>query len=331
VLGLVLTRVTQHYQKLVSADTDDRFFGTDMPHEEAGHLHQDTVALGVTVGVVVLLEVVDVEIDAAPLSLWLRLALARDGVQIPAIVAAGKRIPYAELEQLGLQLLALSDVDENSVTVLLAGFAIDREEGAVGNRSDFSVTPCQLKLEVPHGAIALQLGHLPGPYLGPDEIARARSLQLFQRFHAKHFEKSGVRVDDLPVHGRDVNSFLQAQCQLTERVGIAQVPETFLFFGLSDGLGTTHITASANGIAVALMEGSRLEILWHPDESRNKVSPVRSRLMVIPVHAPDSPTPKMFRRTPLNTRAVTAGRAVLPVRAATSARFRRKAKQESGR
>jgi len=252
VVGLLLTRVTQHHQKLVSTDTDNCFLGTDVPHEEAGHLHQDAVTLGVTVGVVVLLEMVDVEIDAPPLSLRLRFTLARDRIQISAVVAPGERIPDAELEQLGLQLLALSDVDENSVTVLFTGLRIDREKGAVGNGSYFSVAPGQLKFDVPHRAIALQLRHLPGSYLGPDEVTRARALKLLQRFDAKHFEKSRIAVDDLAVQRRDVDSFLQTQRHLTERVGIAQASKTFLFFGLSGGLGTTHITASANGMAVAL-------------------------------------------------------------------------------
>ena len=55
-----------------------------------------------TVLVVVLLEVIDIEIDASPLALLLRLALARDGVQIAAVVTAGERVTDAQFEELCL-------------------------------------------------------------------------------------------------------------------------------------------------------------------------------------------------------------------------------------
>ena len=178
-----------------------------------------------------------------------------DGIQVAAVVAAGKRIADAQLEKLRLQLLSLRDVDENPVTVLLAGLRIDREKRTVDDRPHLSIATRELKLDVANRAIALEQRHLSGSHLGPDEIARTRTPQLFQRFDAKHFEEGGIRVDDLAVQRRDVNSFLQTQRELAERVGIAQVAETFLFSGLFGGLGTAHINASANGMSVASMEG----------------------------------------------------------------------------
>jgi hypothetical protein len=207
------------------------------------------------VGVVVLLEVIDVEVDAPKLSLRLRLALSCDRIQIPAIVAACERIADAELEKLGLKLLSLSDVNENSVAVFLAGFWINLEKSAVGDRSHFPVAPCELELDVPDRAIALQQRHLSRPYLRPYKITGTRTLELLQRFDTEHLQKGGIRVDDLPIKRRDVDSFLQSQRQLAERLRIAQIAKTLLFFGLSRGLGTTHINASANGTSVALMEG----------------------------------------------------------------------------
>ncbi len=98
VVGLFFTRVGQHHQKFVSTYTDDRFLGADVSHEKAGHFHQNTIAVGMAVGVVVLLEVVDIEINASPLSLWLRLALTCYRIQISSIVAPSQRIPDTELQ-----------------------------------------------------------------------------------------------------------------------------------------------------------------------------------------------------------------------------------------
>jgi hypothetical protein len=224
-------------------------------HEEAGHLHQNAVALGVAVGVVVLLEVVDVEVDASPFSLGLRFALTGDRIQVPAIVAAGERVPDTQLEKLGLQLFPLSDVDENPVTVLLSGVWIDGEESAVDDCSHFTIAACELEFDVPDGAVAFQKRHFTRSYFGFHEIAGARSPQILERFDAEHFQKSRIGVYDLAVQRRYVDSFLEAQCQLAERLGIGQIAETFLFSELGRGFGAAHIDASANGMSVALMEG----------------------------------------------------------------------------
>ena len=58
VLGLFFAGVTQDHQKLITTDPDDRFFRPDVAHEKASHLHQNAVPLGMTVGVVVLLEMI---------------------------------------------------------------------------------------------------------------------------------------------------------------------------------------------------------------------------------------------------------------------------------
>src|SRR6266566_4310329 len=141
------------------------------------------------------------------------------------------------------------------MTVFLPCLWVDGEKRAVGNRSYLSITPSELDLDVPNRAMALQQRHLSSSYLGSDEITRARALQFLQRLDPKHFEEGGIRIDDLGVQGRDVNSFLQTQRELTERLRIGEVAKTLLFPGLSGGLGTTHIDASANGMSVALMEG----------------------------------------------------------------------------
>jgi len=73
-----------------------------------------------------------------------------------------------------------------------------------------------------------------------------------------------------------------------------------------------------------------LEILWHPDESRNKVpNPLQTKATATRVPGPVDPTLKTFHRTPASTKVDMGARAGLPVRAPKSARLRREAKQES--
>jgi len=77
-----------------------------------------------------------------------------------------------------------------------------------------------------------------------------------------------------------------------------------------------------------------LEILCHPHESGNKVRILPNRGAILPDKATETPAldpasriPKMFRRTPMSTRAVTEAKADLRVPALTSARRPRKPEQ----
>src|SRR6185503_1535815 len=133
-----------------------------------------------TVAIVVLLEVVDVEINASPLSFRLRLALPRYRVQIAPVVAPRERIADTQLQQLRLQLLPMGDVDQNSVAILLPGFRIDRQESAVDDSSRLPIATRQLELYVPHRTFALQRRHLAGAYLWSHEITGAIPPQLLQ-------------------------------------------------------------------------------------------------------------------------------------------------------
>ena len=186
---------------------------------------------------------VDVEVDASPLALRLRLALSHDGVQIATIVTTGEGITDAQLEQLCLQLFALGNVDENSVAVFLAAIRVDRQKCAADDGSYFSVAASELKLDVAHRSLSLQLRHFSRAHVGPYEIARAITLQIFERIDAEHLEKRWIRIHDLAVQSRDVDSLLEAQRELAERARITQIAKAFWFPGLclSGGLGTTHI------------------------------------------------------------------------------------------
>src|SRR2546427_3146422 len=117
-LSLVFARVAENYQKFVSAHPHYCFFCSHMTHEKSRHLHQHSVAFSMSVRVVVLLEMVDVEIDASPFAFRLGLTLTRDGVQVPAVGGNGKRGPGAQLEERCLWVFSLRGVQEESVVVI---------------------------------------------------------------------------------------------------------------------------------------------------------------------------------------------------------------------
>jgi hypothetical protein len=77
--------------------------------------------------------------------------------------------------------------------------------------------------------------------------------EIVYRVDAEHLEECRVRVDDLSVQRRYINSFLQPARKLAERFWITQAAKSSSFFGFwfSGGLETTHIIASANGTSVA--------------------------------------------------------------------------------
>src|SRR5438876_11151087 len=210
VLSLVFARVAENHQKFVSADPHHCFFCSHMPHEKSRHLHQHGVAFSMSVRVVVLLEVVDVEIDASPFTFRLGLTLTRDGVQVPAVVTTSKWVADAKLEELRLQFFSMRDVHENSVTVLVTSFRIDRQKCAVDYRPRLTVTPRELKLDIANGSLALELCHFSRSHLWSHKIAGAITLQLLQRLDPEHLEERRIGVDDLPVQRRNVNSLFQA-------------------------------------------------------------------------------------------------------------------------
>src|SRR5439155_19442247 len=131
-LSLVFARVAENHQKFVSTHPHHCFFCSHMTHEKSRHLHQHSVAFSVSVRVVVLLEVVDVEIDASPFTFWLGLPLTRDGVQVPAVLATGKWVADAKPEEVPLLLFPMRDGHEHSVTVLVIGLRTHPGEWAVG-------------------------------------------------------------------------------------------------------------------------------------------------------------------------------------------------------
>ncbi|MFL5497973.1 MAG: hypothetical protein ACJ8AA_05390 [Gemmatimonadaceae bacterium] len=82
-------------------------------------------------------------------------------------------------------------------------------------------------------------------------------------------------------------------------------------------------------MSVALMEGYRLEILWHLKESTKRaLAHPHGRAMVTQVHVRDNPTLKTFHRIRTSTRAATVVSADLLAPARINARRKKGAKAQ---
>src|ERR1035437_4856479 len=159
VLGRLGVGPVEEDEKLVAAHTHGRFLGTRRAHEEARDPVQDGIARLVPKLVVVLLEVVDIDHDAAPRAARVGVA-SRELREIAAVPAARERVAQALVEKAFLEALAIGDVDEDALIEDLARLGVEATICGVDDRSGLTVPPADLELEVVHGAVALEAEEL---------------------------------------------------------------------------------------------------------------------------------------------------------------------------
>src|SRR5207244_10931585 len=117
----------------------------------------------------------------------------------------------------------MGDVDEDTMAVLLSAFRIHRKECAVDDGSRLSVPSRELEFDITHGTFALELRHLPCPNFRFQEIAGARSLQIFQLFKAEHLQKCRVGIDELALPLRKIKSLFQEERNHAEVSTVARL------------------------------------------------------------------------------------------------------------
>src|SRR5215203_2790631 len=101
-------------------------------------------------GVVVLLEMIDVHIDASPRCIRTTLGCIQCR-EITAIVASGKRIANALLHQLSLEMFPARDVHEYAVKNRLTRFWISVRVPRVENCSHCTIWSRDLQLAIANG------------------------------------------------------------------------------------------------------------------------------------------------------------------------------------
>ena len=166
VLGRLSVGPVEEDEKLVAAHTHGRFLDTRRAHEEARDPVQDGIARLVSKLIVVLLEVVDIDHDAAPRAARVGVA-SRELREIAAVPAARERVAQALVEKAFLEALAIGDVDEDALVEDLARLGVEATICGVDDRSGLTVPPADLELEVVHGAVALEAEELGVAALDP--------------------------------------------------------------------------------------------------------------------------------------------------------------------
>ncbi len=147
------------------------------------------------VGVVVLLEVVDVHHDGTPSIQQAQPLL--DFLEKPAVEAAGQGIAQALLVEAGLQELALGDVHQDTVVEHLARLGVLDGVAGVEHRALRAVAAAQDELVLADLALAGQPLGLRSPAVGIGiEILHPEALQLLQRGGAEdlHACRIGIQI-----------------------------------------------------------------------------------------------------------------------------------------
>src|SRR5689334_6135369 len=101
----------------------------------------------VAVAVVVLLEKIDVDCNAAPVLPGLDL-LALEIFQVPAVVAASERIANALFPQLLFELFAIGDVDEDPEEARLTSLRMGPRIGTIEYRTYATIARADAQLEI---------------------------------------------------------------------------------------------------------------------------------------------------------------------------------------
>ncbi len=222
--GIGELSIEKSYQELVTAHSYDRLLGAHMPHQEPAHLDEDRVTSRMAVRVVVLLEVIDVHVDAAP-SVFIRPLRRKQRREISAVVAAGEGIANALLHQLRFEILPRRDVDENPVKDRLAGVGVPVEVPRVEHGAHSPVRTRYLELTVAGGSFPLHQLYLLTPDFRIHEIADLVLLQIIQAVHAKDSKERWIRVENLSFLVGYVDAFAEVLDEPFECLWIAEAGE----------------------------------------------------------------------------------------------------------
>src|SRR5581483_5563964 len=192
-----------------------------LAHEKTGESAQDLVSGLVAVAVVVLLEMVHINEDAAPRP---RQALAGNFKhrKITAIETSGEGIANALLTKLVFQLFVNGDIHQNAVVEGLAGFRFRERISRIEDSAGSAVSPPDFQLEFADVAIALKDPLLPVTNFCVGKISDLMLAQFFDRGHAQDIEQRLIGIDESTLRAGDVNSLLQVLHQLAQNLRITQ-------------------------------------------------------------------------------------------------------------
>ena len=139
---------------------DHWLVGPDFAHEEPRHALQHLVAARVSVPVVVQLEVIDVDEDAAPLLFTAGAEVFLEVEQVAPVVAPRQHVADQLFAEPVLEFLPSRDVDQDAVVRDLAGVRIANLVGRVEHRAPQSIGSHDHQLELAHVSFGREDLHL---------------------------------------------------------------------------------------------------------------------------------------------------------------------------
>src|SRR5688572_8193166 len=193
------------------------------------------------VPVVVALEMVDVDEDAAPPRLTAGPEFRLEVEEETPVVAARQRIARQLFSKPVLQLLPARDVDQHAVVSNFARLGITRCVRGVEDRSPQPVGPHDLELELPNAPFAGEDPELllPSGRIG-EQLRHFVALNLFEGGNAEDLQERWVRVQDPPLTVRDVDPFVDGANEQLQGLGVVERADASTFHLLLIRLGFSH-------------------------------------------------------------------------------------------
>ena len=225
VLGGGGVHAVEEEQEFVAAHPHRGFLGARRAHQKACDPVQDGIARLVPELVVVLLEMVDVDHDAAPRAAGVGVAPGELG-EIAPVPAARERVAQALVEKAFFETLAIRDVDQDALVVDLSRLVVDAAVSRVDDGPDLAVHPPDLELEIADGAVALEDEALGlAARRVHDEIGALHLPGVLERRDPEHREEGRVAVHDPAGFVRDVDPLAEIAHKASQRLGVVETGE----------------------------------------------------------------------------------------------------------
>ena len=175
--------------------------------------------------VVVLLEMVDIDHDAAPCAAGIGVTRGELG-EIAPVPAARERVAQTLVEEAFLETLAIRDVDQDALVVNLSRLRVDAAVSRVDDGPDLAVPPPDLELEIADGAVALEDEELGlAVRRVSDEIGTLHLSGVLERRDPEHHEEGRVAVHDPAGFVRDVDPLAEIAHEASQRLGVIETGE----------------------------------------------------------------------------------------------------------
>lgn len=223
-LGLSLAGVEQRDQEFVATHSNHRFFRPHVAHQESAHLEQNGVTRSMSMCVVVLLEMIDVDVDASPFSVGGAIVSVERGEMSP-VVTPGEWISHALFKELCLELLPRGDVDEDSMKDHFPGVGIGDAVPRIENRSYSTVGPCYLELAIAERSRALEKSYFLATDFRVYEVAHPIIPEVGSARHTKNPQERWICVEDLAFLIGDVDPLAKILGEFGKCFRIAQAAE----------------------------------------------------------------------------------------------------------